>query len=144
MKQGKKIGKYWFRVNKASKPREYLVRLKIPESNPPRYAKRSDDMAEIGRRHHENLLKAGIHPNEEEREQKIQEVLEAMKDKSKLPDTMRNNLSTPIDEEGVRIALKESANSAAPGLDGIIYEYRKFLQRVSEEDMNQTTQALTL
>ena len=55
MKQGEKIGMYWSSINKASKLREYLVRLKIPES---RYAKRSDKMAEIRRRHHENLLKA--------------------------------------------------------------------------------------
>ena len=63
-------------------------------------------MAEIGRRHHKNLLKAGIHPNKEEREQTIQEVLEAVKDESKLPASTKKDLDTPIDEEGVKIALK--------------------------------------
>ena len=91
-------------------------------------------MAEIGRRHHRNLLKAGIHPNEEEREQKIQEVLKAVKDESKLQTPTKNDLDSPIDEEGVKVALKESANGAAPGLDGIIYKYWKFLQGVKEED----------
>ena len=100
-------------------------------------------MAEIGRRHHENLLKAGIHPNKEEREQKIWEVLEAVKDKSKLQSPAKNALDSPIDEEGVKVALKESANGAAPGLDGIIYEYWKFLQGVKEEDKNQNTRAST-
>ena len=56
MKQGKKIGTYWSNLNKTSKPREHLVRLKIPGLDPPRYAQRSDKMAEIGRRHHKNLL----------------------------------------------------------------------------------------
>ena len=95
-------------------------------------------MAVIGRSHHKNLLKASIHPNEEEREQKIQEVLEAVKDKGKLLDSTKNNLDTLIDKEGVRIALKETANSTAPGLDSIIYEYWKFLQRANEEDMKRS------
>ena len=134
MKQGEKIGMYWSSLNKASKPREHLVRLKIPGLNLPRYTQRSDKMAEIGRRHHENLLKAGIHLNKEEREQEIWEVLKVVKDESKLPSPAKDDLDSSIDEEGVKVALKESANGAAPGLDGIIYEYWKFLQGVKEED----------
>ena len=57
-----------------------------------------------------------------------------MKDESKLPDSTKKDQDTPIDKEGVKIALKESANGAAPGLDGIIYEYWKFLQNIKEED----------
>ena len=134
MKQGEKIGMYWSSLNKTSKLREHLVRLKIPGLDLPRYAQRSDKMAEIGRRHHKNLLKAGIHLNEEEGEQKIQEVLKAVKDESKLPTPAKDDLDSPIDKEGVKVALKEHANSAAPGLDGIICKYWKSLQGVKEED----------
>ncbi|KAH9911754.1 Endonuclease/exonuclease/phosphatase, partial [Fomitopsis serialis] len=47
--------KYWSNINKERKPRDVMYSLKVPESNPPRYEKRSDRMATIARNYHEAL-----------------------------------------------------------------------------------------
>jgi exonuclease III len=52
---GERLGGIWSAMSKDSKPRDLIKRLKIPNSNPPQYERRSDRMARLARDYHENL-----------------------------------------------------------------------------------------
>lgn len=127
-KQGEKISKYWVNINKETKPREYIHQLKIPDSNPPKYETRSERMAEIGRSAHEKLLTKGIHPNKVERDETIEQVLEEIQEEDKLDAEAKADMGKFIQDEEILLALKESANGSAAGVNGIPYEFWKMLQ----------------
>ena len=67
MKQGEKISAFWSSLNKDTKPKDCIIRLKNLGPDPLSYATRSDRMAEIGKEHHEKLLTEGLHPDKDER-----------------------------------------------------------------------------
>jgi hypothetical protein len=91
-------------------------------------SKNSHRMAEITRNHHEILLTEGIHPdNAAEREAATEKVLEDIDKQSTLPDLRKEELGTPINEDLIKLALKESASGTAPGINGIPYEFWKML-----------------
>ena len=49
-----------------------------------------------------------------------------------------------VNEEGVALALRESANSSSPGLDGITYEFYKMLQQTKQEDKKKKYEGLNI
>ena len=53
----------------------------------------------------------------------LQKILERIKEEDKLDDPDTETLGKPIEEEQIEIALKESANGSASGINGIPYEY---------------------
>ena len=134
MKQGEKISSFWSSLNMATKPKDNIIWLKNPGSDPPAYATRSDKMPKIGRKHHEKLLTEGLHPNNNKRKQIITEILDKIQPESKLDELSQKTLEEPVSEEGIMVALCECANGLSPGLDGIIYKFYKMLQQVKQED----------
>ena len=134
-KKGEKIGTYWTNINKEVKPRDYIQQIKIPGSDPSKYRrKNSKKMAKIGWKAHKDPQTAGIHPNEEEREEILQKVLEGIKEEDKLDGPEKETLGKPIEEHLIEIALKECANGSTSRINGIPYEYWKFLHRTKQEN----------
>ena len=91
-------------------------------------------MAEIGREHHEKLLMEGLHPDKDERNRIITEVLNIIQPDDKLNELSQETLGEPVNEEGVALVLRESTNGSLPGLNGITYEFYKMLQQIKWED----------
>lgn len=70
-------------------------------------------------------------PNEDEREEILQNILTEIKEEDKLEGPAKENLSKPIDKELTEIAHKESENRSAARINGIPYE---FLHKVKQND----------
>lgn len=71
--QGETVSKWWSNKNKDSKPRDLIYRLKAGDGGV--VAIRSEQMAELARAYHNDLLTSGIHPNKDEREEAIKSSL---------------------------------------------------------------------
>lgn len=143
-KLGEKVGGFWSNLNKAKKPKDPIYSLKKPSAHrdpemqepnepvanlPPQYEKRSDRMAELARDAHEVLLTEGIHPDEEERQRITNEILKDIPEERKLPEYEKDEiLGSEITEEDVDNALTHSANGSSPGINGLPYEYWKYLR----------------
>jgi hypothetical protein len=128
---GEKLGGVWSTLGKEKRPRNPIHRLKIPNSNPPQYERHSKRMAELARKHHNDLQNEGIDPNasEEEFAQKINDVLRHIPDSQRLPEPERTTLNWKVTEEQVSKALHIAKNGSATGLDGLPYELWKALQQ---------------
>lgn len=122
---GETIGRYWSNLNKKNTPREFIYQLKDPHSNPIAYESDSKKMAEIARRHHEDLLTADIHEPAPERENTIKQVHDKILPESCLPEHEKIKMSQPIDNHLVEISLQDSANNTSAGINGIPYEFWK-------------------
>ncbi|XP_006464007.1 hypothetical protein AGABI2DRAFT_120813 [Agaricus bisporus var. bisporus H97] len=89
--EGETICKYWTNLNRAQKSRDLIRKLRKPDhgnrQGEERFAKRSDEMAEIARAHHDNLQSAGILYDDE---------------------------STAIREEAIRVTLEHKTNTLNP------------------------------
>jgi len=125
--EGETISKYWSNLNKERKQRDPIFSLRRPNCDPPKFETNSTRMAEIARKYHEDLLTEGLCPNEAEREAAIEDVLAEVSGDAVLPDNAKAEMNKPIDADIVRLALKESANDTAPGINGIPYEFWKML-----------------
>jgi exonuclease III len=127
--EGEIIGRYWSRLNKPSKPREIIQRLKKntgADEAPPQYETNSQKMANMARTYHNKLQSERPDSSEEEREEKIQAVLG--RTAKKVTEEQAEKLKTRLTNEDVRQALRLSANFKAPGLNGITYELWKTLE----------------
>ena len=134
--EGETISKYWSLLNKENKPWDPIFSLWKPGSDPPRYETNSHHMAEIARKHHENLLTEGIHPDDAEREAAIIQVLDDINESSYLPPPDNDKLSAPITEDLIQLALQESATNTTPGINGLPYELWKMLAMDHTEEEN--------
>ena len=125
--EGETISKYWLNLNKEKKQRDPIFSLRKPNYDPPKFEMNSTRMAEIACKYHEDLLTEGLHPDEAEREAAIEEVLSEVSDNSVLSDHAKAEMNKPISPDMVQLALRESANNTAPGINGIPYEFWKML-----------------
>ncbi|KAJ7667711.1 Endonuclease/exonuclease/phosphatase, partial [Mycena polygramma] len=129
--EGEIIGRYWSRLNKPTRPREMIDRLKKPNENPdnpnaaPIYETRSAEMATMARNYHNKIQFEGRNTAADEREAKIQTVLG--RTARTTTDEQKEELKRKLTRLDVKNALKLSANKKAPGLDGITYEVWKVL-----------------
>jgi hypothetical protein len=129
--QGETISKYWSQINKSKKPRDIRYKLKIPGQD--QYASRSDKMAEIARKYHDNLQKDPISDQEaEERLNKIQRTMNEILQNQKLWNE-NSPLHSPLKEHHIKEALYASKTGSAAGIDGIPYEIYKNL---NEQHLN--------
>ncbi|KAJ7032529.1 hypothetical protein C8F04DRAFT_958812, partial [Mycena alexandri] len=125
--EGEIISRYWSKINKVSKPRDLINRLKIssdPEG-PILYETNSKRMATLAKDYHEKIQAEGPNIPAEIREEKIRRVLDNTKRTT--TEEQKAFLKAKLTLEDVRNALKQSANFKASGLDGIAYELWKTL-----------------
>ena len=88
-------------------------------------------MAEIGRKAHEDLLTDGLHPDEREREELLKKIFDGINKEDKLDEPDKEALGEPISNELIELALKESENGSASGINRIPYDSRKFLNKTT-------------
>ena len=147
--EGEEINRYWSEVNREVKPRDLVHELKVPESEPAKYKKRSDKMANIVKTFFDDLQRQPYNVSIEEREVITEEVLTNVitheEDMSKLDEE--------INEEDVWAALRSMENGKATGLDGIPYDLYKALHRIflarskdegNEKDLFDIIETLTM
>ena len=131
---GEKLGGTWSNLSKRRKPRDAILRLKVPDSSPIRYELRSDKMAELARHYHDTLQNDGLRElTDDGLEQKINAVLEKIPEKQKFPTPESSDLSKGITKEVVEEALRVTKNGSATGLDGCPYELWKDLKKRNQE-----------
>lgn len=149
---GERLGGIWSAISKEKRPRDLILRLKVPGSSPTQYERCTKRMAKLVRDFHENLQKDDeVHPwNEEERENILEEVLQEIPDSQRLPEPGHPTLSWNVEEEHIQRALELSKDDTAAGLDGCPNELWKMLKkrheaarRVNKEGFN-VVKAITI
>lgn len=123
---GERLGGIWTAINKEKKPRDLIRRLKIPESTPPQYERKSPRMAELARNYHDNLQRKEIRTQSPaDRAADIERALDAIPAPQKLENPDGSAMSRTATEAQVREAIRLSKNSTATGMDGCPYELWK-------------------
>ena len=125
--EGETMSKHWVRSARESTPRDTIRALKNPLQNPTHRETRSDKMAEVAREYHEQLLNIDRNPGEEPDERKLNNTLKNID--AKLSPENIAKLQEGVDDEEVTMALVNSANDKAAGLDGIPVELWKLLHQ---------------
>ena len=126
--QGECLGGKWSALSKEKRPCNPILRLRIPESNPPQYERCTKRIVKLARDHYENQQTNDPHPNSEERRRIIEEVLQAIPESQCLPEPDLSPLNWEAQENMVRQALDISKDGTAAGLDGCPNELWKKLK----------------
>jgi hypothetical protein len=131
---GERLGGIWSSISKEKKPRDLILRLKVPDSSPMQYERCTKRMAKLVRDFHENLQNdnALSSQNEQERENILREVLQAIPEAQRLPEPGLLTLNWNVEEEHIQHALDLSKEGTAAGLDGCPNELWKALKKRHE------------
>ena len=116
----------WAKSGKERKARDVITELQALDSPPdnPQYINRSSDMAELARSYYENLQQKDLSPPDV-RVAAIDNVLSKVH--TSLPEDEVEKLDQKITLEEVSLTLKDLPNGKATGLDGLPYEFWKWL-----------------
>ena len=127
------IGKFWIQMNKEKAPQDTIQMLHIPESPPddPKYTRKSSEMANLAKSHHENLQKNDLAGDLMEDD--FQDVLDHLE--PRLDAREKNDLAKYLKEEEISQALRDLPDGKAPGIDGIPHELWKALRNLHIEDL---------
>lgn len=132
--EGETVSKYWMRLNKTLSADETIYELAEKIGDTTKYHARSSQMAEIAKRHYDNVQKDNDKPDPVTHTNAIKEVLDP--GMPRLSSEQRGHMGKDIEYAEVQCAISEAANGKAPGIDGIPAELWKILQ---EEYINDTT-----
>lgn len=124
--EGEVISKYWSYLNKDKKPRDIIRELRHPDVEPPTYATKSIDMANLAKSYHEQLQHKDIE-NGEKKDIAIDTALDAIEEK--LSEEEHDALSNLLTEDDTEKALKSLPNGKAARIDGIPTELWKSLHQ---------------
>ena len=116
----------WAQSGRDSKPRDIITELLSPNSTPeaPTYISHSDEMAELAQNYYEDLQSKDLAPADTCWE-KTMEVLSKVS--TSLPDEECLKLAQDMTTEEVHSTLHDLPNGKAAGLDGLPYEFWKWL-----------------
>ena len=110
-------------INREKKLRNPILRLKIPESNPPQYERDSSRMAQLARRYHEDLQKLDIvEQSEAERTTDIKNTLKEILEQQQMEDLQRSMMNRAITPDQVQMAIHLAKNNTATRMDRCPYE----------------------
>lgn len=123
--------KLWAKSGKEHKPRDTIIELRSPNSphDDPIYVQRSDKMSELARDYYDALQQEGL-SSENEREAALETTLNTIM--IKLSPLNRQELAKSLTKDNVEEVLRLLPNGKAPGIDGIPYEFWKWLQEKSK------------
>ena len=134
---GEKLGGVWSSLNKEKKPRDYIQRLKIPNSHPPKYECDSRRMAKLARDYHENLQMANLGLLDHDKlEMSTDVLLQEIPEGQKITHPEALPLNWLVRETHTTKALHLTKNGSATGMDGCPYELWKALQKRHEDMIN--------
>jgi exonuclease III len=118
--------KSWAQSGKTRPPRDTIIELHIPNTDPPQYTDKSVKMAEVARDYHNNLQNKGL-ADENTKNQTTQEILNILN--SKLSSADKNELAKYLTRHEIAEAIHLLPNGKSPGIDGIPNELWKALQK---------------
>lgn len=123
--------KLWAKSGREQKPRDTIIELKTLDSpsDAPVYVQRSDKMSELARDYYDSLQREGLSPTSE-REEALESTLNAIM--IRLSPLNKQELAKSLTKENIEEVLKLLPNGKAPGIDGIPYEFWKWLQEKSK------------
>ena len=127
---GEKMGGIWSAMSKSKKPRDLIRRLKIPNTEPPRYERNSKRMANLAKEFHEALQEDEANLQHwEDQEMSTNIVLDEIPENQTLEEPHASPLNELLKEAHVEKALHLAKNGSATGLDGCPYELWKTLKK---------------
>lgn len=129
--EGETISKYWSQLNKAKTPRDTITALKKPNTNPPLYEKRSENMTKLARDYHDNLQTEEINLPEAQKREILEEVLGNI-NKEASP-AQCTNLAEFLTKADIKDAIKDSPNGKAAGINGLPTELWKHLMLLHQK-----------
>lgn len=132
---GEQLGGPWSTISKENKPRDLIIELRIPDSNPPSFERCTKQMANVARNYHKRLQYNGIDiPNDHpDYSTKTRNILDEIPQNQRLSKEERNTFNWQIKPDHVREALSLAKNHSATGIDGCPYELWKELDRLNDE-----------
>ena len=126
--QGEHLGGRWSALCKEKKPRNLILRLKVPNSNPTQYERCTKRIVNLARNHHESIQRDSADLSPEEQARAIDEALQAIPETQCLPELERSTLNWVASEDHIGQALNLSKDGTAAGLDGCPNELWKKLK----------------
>ena len=132
---GERLGGPWSAISKENKPRDLILELKIPGSNPPKFERCTKRMANLARNYHEELQYNDINLQSDDPEYmtRTKQILDEIPPDQRLSEEERNTFKWEIDPDHVREALSLAKNHSATGLDGCPYELWKELDKINDQ-----------
>jgi len=98
---GECLGGQWSALCKERKPRNLILRLKIPNSNPTQYERCTKRMAKLARNHHEGIQNDNTNQSPEEQMRAIDEALRAIPESQLLPEPKHSALNWKATEDHI-------------------------------------------
>jgi hypothetical protein len=131
---GEKLGGIWSAMSKENKPRDYIRRLRKPDSSPAQYERDSPRMAELARDFFDDLQREDFTSPEDHPlyEQLLAEILDEIPEQQRLREPNLTPMNWTVTRAQVEQALTLSKNQSAPGLDGCPFELWKALRNRRE------------
>ena len=127
------IGKTWMAMGKECKTRDIFTKLRRPGTYPPEYERRSDKMAEVARKYHEDLQKVDL-PEAYEGMMAMDNVLQNVD--ANIAPGERNSLAKKLKQIEVKGAIRKLPKGKAPGIDGLPHEVWAKLMDMHESTKN--------
>ncbi|TFY62965.1 hypothetical protein EVJ58_g3518 [Rhodofomes roseus] len=125
------LSKYWSAINKDKSPRDIIYSLRKPDSQA--YVRRSDEMAELAKQYHDALQDLDTDTKEDNaRESATTASLGNIQ--SRLDWADKALLTSSINKDDIKDALRRAQPGKACGLDGIPYELWKGLPSSDDND----------
>lgn len=118
--------KLWAKSGKEQKPRDTIVELRNlgSDTNNPTYENRSDKMAELAKTYYDELQHKDLAPIDE-RDEACMSILDLIN--IRLSPNDKNELETELTNANIEEVLHLLPNGKAPGIDGIPYEFWKWV-----------------
>jgi hypothetical protein len=127
--------KSWASSGKYKPPQDTIIRLCIPDTNPPQYVSKSNKMAEVARNYHENLQSQGL-ADKHIKDKATEEVLGNLDCRLSVSD--KGELAKNLTRGEIDNVLCYLPNGKAPGIDGIPNELWKALHQQHKASKEQS------
>ena len=136
----------WSAISKVNKPRDLILQLKVPDSNPPRFERCTKRMVNLARNYHERLQyeDLGIPGNRPDYNTRVKASLDEIPPCQCLFEADYYAFKWKIEPEHVREALLLAKNGSATGLDGLPYELWKHLDSMNEGTQNKESEGFDI
>lgn len=121
------ISPFSVKLSQKAKTRDIMIALKKPNTNPPQFAERSNDMAELARNYHNDVQRDESEDDTAQKNNAPDVVLSEIPPNDSSMEGPLAALSKELTEGEVLKALLDSPNGKAAGVDGIPTELWKKL-----------------
>lgn len=143
---GEQLGGPWSAISKENKPRDLILQLKVPNTNPPRFERCTKCMTNLARNYHENLQHKGlgIPKNHPDYRLKVKAILDEIPPNQHLSEGANHTFQWKVEPDHLREALSLAKNGSAMGIDGLPYELWRELSNRNENAKKQESEGFDI